>query len=383
MNKYTDEQKQDIINRYTNGESVLDIAADSQVPRSTIYAWIKENQNSNSDKKKEVNLNDFRSLERKITRLETIIEILQNIDCTAISPLDIKLATLEKLHEQYNVHIICEALKVPRGTFYNYIFRNKRDNTWYSKRREELRIKIQQIYDDNKQIFGAAKITAIMKEEGYRTSIGMVRELMRDMGLISIRQDAKDLYDKEQKKYKNHLNQEFTATRPNEIWVSDVTYFRFKEQVFYICAILDLYSRMVVGFRISHKNSTQLTKGTFKLAYENRKPRNDLLFHTDRGSNYRSKTFCTYLKSLGVTQSFSRAHVPYDNSVMESFFSSLKREELYRTKYRSENEFRTAVKNYMAFYNEKRPHAKNGYKTPLSRELEFFSRQAKKTNKHC
>ena len=358
MNKYTDEQKQDVIERYTNGEAVSNLVDNFQVPRSTIYSWIKEKQSCNSDKKKEVTLNDFRALEKKIVRLETIIEILQNINCTAISPLDIKLATLEKLHEQYNIHIICEALKVPRGTFYNYIFRNKRDNTWYAKRREELRIKIQQIYDDNKQIFGAAKITAIMKEEGYRTSIGMVRELMHDMGLISIRQDAKDLFDKEQKKYKNHLNQEFTATRPNEIWVSDVTYFRFKEQVFYICAILDLYSRMVVGFRISHRNSTQLTKGTFKLAYENRKPDSTLLFHTDRGSNYRSKTFCSYLKSLGVTQSFSRAHVPYDNSVMESFFSSLKREELYRTKYRSENEFRTAVKNYMEFYNEKRPHAK-------------------------
>lgn len=248
------------------------------------------------------------------------------------------------------------------------------------RRREEFRIRIQEIYDDNNQIFGAAKITAIMKEEGYRISIGMVRELMHDMGLISIRQDAKDLYDKEQKKYKNHLNQEFIATRPNEIWVSDVTYFRWKDKVFYICAILDLYSRMVVGFRISHKNSTQLTKGTFKQAHENRKPESNLLFHTDRGSNYRSNTFCSYLKSLGVNQSFSRAHVPYDNSVMESFFSSLKREELYRTKYRSENEFRTAVKNYMEFYNEKRPHAKNGYKTPAKRELEFFSKQANKSS---
>ena len=285
---------------------------------------------------------------------------------------------MEELYGQYSVHMICDALKVPRGTFYNHIFRNKRDNTWYAKRREEFRIKIQEIYDDSNQIFGAAKITAIMKEEGYRISIGMVRELMHDMGLISIRQDAKDLYDKEQKKYKNYLNQEFTATRPNEIWVSDVTYFRWKDKVFYICAILDLFSRMVVGFRISYKNSTQLTKGTFRQAYENRKPNNNLLFHTDRGSNYRSKTFCSYLKSLGVTQSFSRAHVPYDNSVMESFFSSLKREELYRTKYRSENEFRTALKNYMEFYNEKRPHAKNGYKTPAKRELEFFSKQANK-----
>lgn len=379
MNKYTYEQKQEIVNRYVNGESVSDIVTYSQIPRSTIYSWIKEDQNNNG-KKKEVNLRNFRALEKKVNRLEGIVEILQNIDCTANSPLDIKLAALEELYGQYNVHMICDALKVPRGTFYNHIFRNKRDNTWYSKRREELRIKIQQIYDDNNQIFGAAKITAIMKEEGYRISIGMVRELMHDMGLISIRQDAKDLYDKEQQKYKNHLNQEFTSTRPNEIWVSDVTYFRYKEQVFYICAILDLYSRMVVGFRISHKNSTQLTKGTFKQAYENRKPERNLLFHTDRGSNYRSKTFCSYLKSLSVTQSLSRAHVPYDNSVMESFFSSLKREELYRTKYRSENEFRTAVKNYMIFYNEKRPHAKNGYKTPAKRELEFSSKQAKKSN---
>lgn len=87
--------------------------------------------------------------------------------------------------------MLCDALKVPRGTFYNYIFRNKRDNTWYAKRREELRIRIQQIYDESKQIFGAGKITAVMKEEGYKVSQEMVRELMRDMGLLSIRQDAK------------------------------------------------------------------------------------------------------------------------------------------------------------------------------------------------
>lgn len=162
--------------------------------------------------------------------------------------------------------------------------------------------------------------------------------------------------------------------------ISDVTYFRYKEQVFNICAILDLYSRMVVGFSISHKNNVQLTKGTFKQVYENHKPESNLFFHANCESSYRSNTFCICLKSLEVTQSFSRAHVPYDNSVMKSFFSSLKREELYRTKYRLENEFRTAVKNYMLFYNEKRPHTKNGYKTPAKWELKFFSKQASKSN---
>ncbi len=100
-----------------------------------------------------------------------------------------------------------------------------------------------------------------------------------------------------------------------------------------------------------------------------------MTFHTDRGSNYRSKLFGDYLTSLSVIQSFSRAHLPYDNSVMELFFSSLKREELYRTKYRSEKELRTAIDNYMLFYNEKRLHAKNGYKTPLRKETEYRERQ--------
>ena len=79
---------------------------------------------------------------------------------------------------------------------------------------------------------------------------------------------------------------------------------------------------------------------------------------------------------VNSTQPFSRAHIPYDNSVMEAFFSNLKREELYRTKYRSENEFRTAVDTYMVFYNEQRPHAKNGYKTPFKKELYFLNKQA-------
>lgn len=165
------------------------------------------------------------------------------------------------------MHILCEALKVSRGTFYNYIFRNKRDNTWYAKRREEYRLKIQQIYDDSNQIFGAAKITAILKEEGYHISVEMVRELMRDMGFVSIRQDTKDLHDKEQRKFKNYLNQPFTVTHLNEVWVSDVTCFRLHNKNYYICIVLDLFSRMVIGYKVGKTNSTQLVKGTFQMAY--------------------------------------------------------------------------------------------------------------------
>ena len=173
----------------------------------------------------------------------------------------------------------------------------------------------------------------------------------------------------------NLLNQQFYVEQPNQVWVSDVTQFRFNEKTYYICAIINLFARSVIAYRIGIRNSTQLTKSTFKEAYETRQPEGRLLFHTDRGANYRSKAFCSYLSNLGVQQSFSRSHNPFDNSVMESFFSSFKREELYRTKYRSEYEFRTAIERYIEFYNKRRPHRKNKYKSPYQKEVEFFSKQ--------
>ncbi len=373
-NKYTEAQKQSVLELFVNGKSVSTIVDSIGIPRSTIYTWIKASREKES--KKEFSLKSFRILENKVKRLEGIIEILQTVNCKVADPLETKLYCLDDLYGKYSVHMLCDALKVLRGTFYNHILRNKRDNTWYAKRREENRAIIQRIYDDSNQIFGAKKIAAVMKDEGHRISVEMVRQLMRDMGLISIRQDAKDLYDKESRRYKNYLNQQFTTTRPDEVWVSDVTYFRFNDHNYYICVVLDLFARRVVGYKISKVNSTQLVKSTFRMAYEERKPVFPLIFHTDRGGNYRSKTFSSYLKSVGVTQSFSRAHIPYDNSVMESFFSNLKREELYRTKYRSESEFRTAVERYIVFYNEERPHTKNGYKTPLKKELDYYTSQA-------
>ena len=163
--------------------------------------------------------------------------------------------------------MLCDALCVPRGTFYNSLLRSKRGCARYDKRREELRQKIQTIYDGSRQIYGAGKIAATLKEQDCRVSKRMVRELMQDMGLSSIRQGAKKQYDKETKRCKNYLNQQFTATDPNEIWVSDITYFRYKEKERYICEIIDLYARMVVGFRLQlllfHKKRYALVVAVF------------------------------------------------------------------------------------------------------------------------
>ena len=142
--KYSEIEKQSIIDRYIiGGESVSAIAVETCIPRSTLYAWIKQSHKKQANGKPELTLRDFRLLENRVRRLEGIIEILKKAGCSVNDPLEVKLPALEALHGQYSVHMLCEALGVPRGTFYNYIYRNKRTHTWYAKRREELRIEIQ------------------------------------------------------------------------------------------------------------------------------------------------------------------------------------------------------------------------------------------------
>ena len=377
MKTYTPEKKQEAIDRFISGESAAAILADIGIPKSTFYNQVRIYQEEQAElNRKTVDIRNFHLLENKVARLETIIEILKSASCTPKSPLKQRLYAAEQLYGKYNIHVICDAFDIPRGTFYNHVLRNKKDNTWYAKRREELRLQIQEIYDESNQIFGAAKIAAVMKSNGIKVSDEMVRTLMRDMGLVSIRQSAKKLYEDECRKYKNHLNQEFDVSRPNEVWVSDVTYFKYGKSAYYICVIIDLFSRMVIAYKIGKNNSAQLVKGTFQIAYKTRQPDSNLTFHTDRGNNYRSKIMNDYICSLNITQSFSRAYVPYDNSVMESFFSSMKREELYRTKYRSETDFRKSVDEYIIFYNTKRPHRKLQYKTPKQKEEEYALKSA-------
>lgn len=137
-----------------------------------------------------------------------------------------------------------------------------------------------------------------------------------------------------------------------------------KGECYYICAILDLFSRKVVAYKISQNSSTYLVTSSFRKAYKDRGRPNDLMFHSDRGGQYTSKAFSDLLHMNNIVQSFSKSGCPHDNAVMESFFSSMKKEELYRREFKSERELRDGVDNFITFYNFERPHSKLSYKTP-------------------
>lgn len=261
------------------------------------------------------------------------------------------------LLEGYNVNILCDALCLPKGTYYNRKLRGKNGNTKAKQRRDELKPVVEEIYHESNQIYGPGKVAAVMNDRGYHVSPNTVAKIMHENGWFSIRGGAKTLYELNQKRKQNILNQQFTATRPNEVWVSDVTYYTYNQIRYYICVIIDLYARKVIAWKISKKNSTQLTKNTFMQAYSSREITGTLLFHSGQGSNFVSKTFMRQLQELNVEQSFSRTGTPYDNSVCESFFSNLKQEELYRHEYKSAEEMKRSINKYMALYNEKRPHS--------------------------
>ena len=363
--RWSTKEQQSLVARYQAGESVAEICADTGVARSTFYTWIKPYTTTTTDSGYVVSQQGFIKMKQRIQKLEQKVEILQKVGCTASAPLQEKLQELAKLYGQYSVHALCEALCVSRGTFYNHIFRRK-EVTAYDKRKSEMRKHIKAVFDESHQRFGANKIAAVLSTQGISTSPKYVRELMQEMGLQSITRYSKRDYQKGKRlaKKQNVLQRQFKADEPNRVWGSDVTCFKINDKYLYICVILDLFSRKVVAYRVSPKNSTYLITSTFRQAYQNRNAPQSLMFHSDQGAQYTSKTFCKLLRMNKVVQSFSAPGQPHDNAVMESFFSFMKREEIYRTHYKSEQQFAKSVDNYIEFYNTQRPHSTLNYKTP-------------------
>lgn len=163
------EEKKTLVARYHAGETVAEICADAGVARSTFYTWIKPYTTTTTDSGHVVSKQEFIKMKQRIHKLEQKVEILQKVNCTVSAPLQEKLQELSKLYGQYSVHALCEALCVSRGTFYNHIFRRK-EITAYDKRRAEMKERIQAVFDESQQRFGANKIAAVLSERGIPTS---------------------------------------------------------------------------------------------------------------------------------------------------------------------------------------------------------------------
>lgn len=270
--------------------------------------------------------------------------------------------------------MVCRVLRVNRSTFYKFL---KHRESEHEKENKYIKTCIVEIYARTNKRLGAAK-TAICLSRDYRIniSVGRVYRLMKTMNLPKM-STTKPHFKRNTAeiggKCENILKQNFDQPQPNLVWVSDFTYIKAANRNYYLCAIMDLFSRKIIAYKVSSKIDTKLAIETLNLAISDRGVSLGVVFHTDRGSQFTSKDFRQYLDNLGMIQSFSAKGHPYDNAVMECFFKYLKKEETDRRHFSSVGELELALFKYInGFYNSIRPHSHNNGLSPSKFENDFF-----------
>ncbi len=256
-------------------------------------------------------------------------------------------------------------MEVSRSGYYHYL---KKDPTQPIDKDFELLSQVRHIHKETRGTYGSRRMARALKDEGYAVGRFRARSLMKKAGLeVKRPKRFKRTTDSRHKLpvAPNRLNQQFKVDQPNKIWCGDITYLWTLEGWLYLAVIIDLYSRKVVGWALSNRLTTPLVLEALRMAYWRRKPAPGLIFHSDRGSQYAAGDYQRQLKTFHMISSMSRKGDCYDNAVAESFFHTLKAEEVGDQVYPAREEARQAVIDYIEmFYNSRRLHSSLGYVSP-------------------
>jgi transposase InsO family protein len=239
----------------------------------------------------------------------------------------------------------------------------------------ELCKAVQEAFSASDENYGSPRVLRELRRSGVRASKRRVERAMRSLGLTPPRprrHRRTTIQDPSHAVAPNELARDFAASRPNERWVTDITYVWTDEGWTYVAVILDLFSRAVVGWSLDARLTTTLPMTALQAAVRRRRPESGLMHHSDRGCQYTSRAYRAALASLCITVSMSRKGNCWDNAVAESFFGTLKNELVYRRRWATRLELRAALFEYIeVFYNRRRLHSSLDYKTPAQVEQEF------------
>lgn len=266
---------------------------------------------------------------------------------------------------------MCRVLGVSRSGYYRWVNRkpSRRDLD-----NQELDAEIRKIYDDSKGRYGSPKVTMELQDNGRKVGKNRVAKRMRNAGLRSrIRRKYRVTTDSKHgfPVAPNLLERNFTADRPDKVWVSDITYLKARAGWLYLTVIIDVFSRLIVGWALSGSSSHDMAVSALKRAVRKRRPGGGLIFHSDRGVQYACADFRKELDEHGFIQSMSRKGDCWDNAVAESFFGILKTELVHHERYRGYEDALHSIFEYIeAFYNRKRRHSTLGYLSPDRYEKE-------------
>jgi len=277
----------------------------------------------------------------------------------------VRYRSIDRRRDLYSVRMMCRLLQVSRSGYYAWRTRpeSKRDKT----DRHLTRV-IQRVHADSKGTYGSPRVRAELKSQGFNYGRHKVARLMHLAGLKGCprrRYKVTTQSDSSHSVASNLLKQDFTAASTDQRWASDTTYISTQQGWLYLAVVIDLYSRRIVGWSMDRWNSRQLVMDALSMALGSRDPQPNMIHHSDRGAQYTSDDFRNELKRNGIQCSMSARANCYDNAVVESFFGLLKRECVNRVRFRTRDEARAIVFEYIeVFYNRKRRHGYLGHVSP-------------------
>ncbi len=278
-------------------------------------------------------------------------------------------------NDEFPVRRMCNELNVSSSGYYAWC---KRPPSAREMANQELYKKIKAVYNDNHGVYGSPRIYRELDAQGVACSENRVARLMRLRGL---RAKQSRRYKTTTKRNKTHpvapnlLKRDFDADKPDQKWLADITYIATQEGWLYLAAILDLYTRRIVGWAMSDRMTSALTVSALNMALQQRRPATGLIHHSDQGSQYTDQTYQALLKGNGIRASMNGVGTWYDNAPMESFFGTLKSEWLHHYVYHTRNQAKTDTFFYIeSFYNRRRRHSALDYLSPEAYEQLYHQR---------
>jgi len=277
---------------------------------------------------------------------------------------------IDQHKDQWPVRLLCETLEVSPAGYYAWL---QRPVSELQQRRDALVVEIRAIHAEVKARYGSPRMQKELVARGQECCVNTVAKLMRD----------NDIRAKTARKFRvtttdsNHdlpiadniLDRQFNPSEANEVWVADITYIPTLEGFLYLAAVEDLYSRRIVGWSMDDNMESRLVVDALEMAVQRRLPDEELLAHSDRGSQYASEHYQRLLGRHSITCSMSRRADCWDNAPMESFFASLKKELVHDARFATRAEARAAIFEYIeVFYNRQRRHSSLGYVSPAEYE---------------
>jgi putative transposase len=285
----------------------------------------------------------------------------------------VRFAFIQARQKEFEVELMCQVLNVSRSGYYAW---RDRPLCARQQRRQELVEQIRGVHEASRRSYGSPRITLDLKEQGVTVCQNTVARYMREHGVfvkprrrfVPRTTDS----DHEHPIAPNVLDQDFAASALNEKWAADLTYIWTDEGWLYLSVVIDLFSRKVVGWSMTDHLRADGVAQALQMALARRKPGAGLLHHSDRGSQYACQLYRTLLDEHGIECSMSRPGNCYDNAPAESFFGTFKTELVNRRRYRTRQEARTSIFEWIeCWYNRRRRHSSLGYLSPESFEAQL------------